>query len=107
METNKNIWSSVEIEHDHIATGSESLLEYARNAGQDQPDRCWLLDPRDVWVRNPHFTGTDTTHPDDDDGRPEPSWQDLATYSTESICDALRYADFRNRLADEPPFTLF
>jgi len=27
-------------EEDHIATGSESLAEFAFNAGMDNPDRC-------------------------------------------------------------------
>jgi len=53
-------------EEDHIATGSESLAEFAFNAGMDRPDRCWLLDTRDVWVRNPHYVGPDVPHPEDD-----------------------------------------
>ena len=51
---------------DHIATGSESLAEFARNAGADNPQQCWLLDDRDVWVRNPHYTGPEEPHPEDD-----------------------------------------
>lgn len=51
---------------DHIATGSESLAEFAHNAGMDNPDRCWLLDSRDVWVRNPFYTGPEEPHPEDD-----------------------------------------
>ena len=48
------------------ATGSESLREFAFNAGMDNPERCWLLDGRDVWVRNPHYRGPDVVHPEDD-----------------------------------------
>jgi hypothetical protein len=52
-------------EPDHIATGSESLAEFARNAGMDNPEHCWLLDPRDVWVRNPFYKGPPAPHPED------------------------------------------
>lgn len=51
---------------DHIATGAESLAEFARNAGMDNPDQCWLLDSRDVWVRNPFYNGPPVPHPEDD-----------------------------------------
>lgn len=57
-----------EQEFDHIATGSESLAEFARNAGMDNQDCCWLLDSRDVWVRNPYYNGPDQPHPEDDRG---------------------------------------
>ena len=51
---------------DHIATGSESLAEFAHNAGMDNPEQCWLLDGRDVWVRNPFYHGPEQPHPEDD-----------------------------------------
>jgi hypothetical protein len=51
---------------DHTATGSESLLEFAHNAGSDHSDRAWLLDPRDVWVANPFYQGPPVPHPEDD-----------------------------------------
>lgn len=50
----------------HIATGSESLAEFAHNAGMDNPEKCWLLDDRDVWVKNPFFQGEEERHPEDD-----------------------------------------
>lgn len=53
-------------EEDHIATGSESLREFAFNAGMDHPERCWLLDSRDVWVRNPFYSGPEEPHPEDE-----------------------------------------
>ena len=56
----------MDIENDHMATGSESLAEFARNEGIMRPDRCWLLDSRDVWVRNPYFVGKETPHPEFD-----------------------------------------
>jgi len=53
-------------EENRTATGAESLAEFAFNAGMDHPERCWLLDSRDVWVRNPHYHGPDVRHPEDD-----------------------------------------
>jgi len=52
----------------HIATGSESLAEFANNAGMDNPDKAWLLDSRDVWVKNPYYSGPPIPHPEMDDG---------------------------------------
>ena len=51
---------------DHIATGTESLAEFAHNVGMDNPDQCWLLDSRDIWVRNPFYNGPDQPHPEND-----------------------------------------
>jgi hypothetical protein len=51
-------------EESRLATGSESLREFAFNAGMDNPEQCWLLDSRDVWVRNPHYSGPDEPHPE-------------------------------------------
>jgi len=56
-----------EREQDHIATGGESLREFAFNAGMDHPEHCWLCDPRDVWVKNPHYTGPEQPHPEDNE----------------------------------------
>lgn len=53
-------------EEEHIATGSESLREFGFNAGMDNPTHAWLLDPRDVWVRNPFYHGPPQPHPEDD-----------------------------------------
>jgi hypothetical protein len=50
----------------HVATGSESLREFAENAGMDNVDHEWLLDGRDVWVRNPFYSGPVGRHPEDD-----------------------------------------
>jgi hypothetical protein len=51
---------------DHLATGAESLAEFAHNAGMDNVEREWLLDGRDVWVRNPFYSGPVGRHPEDD-----------------------------------------
>ena len=55
---------------DHLATGTESLDEFAHNAGMDNPNQCWLLDSRDVWVRNPFYHGPNQPHPEDDFSEP-------------------------------------
>lgn len=49
---------------ERVATGGESLNEFAHNAGAIQPTRAWLLDDRDVWVANPHYTGFPVPHPE-------------------------------------------
>lgn len=50
-----------------LREGSESLREFAHNAGMDNPDREWLLDPRDAWVKNPYYRGEPGPHPEDDE----------------------------------------
>jgi hypothetical protein len=52
---------------DRFPTQEEALNEYAYNAGMDNPEQCWLLNDRDVWVRNPHYTGPDQPHPEFED----------------------------------------
>lgn len=56
---------NMEEEIGRTATGSESLREFAHNAGMDNPDRPWLLDSRDVWVANPYYNGPPARHPED------------------------------------------
>lgn len=56
-----------------IASDSEAIKEYARNAGADHPERAWILTPWDVWERNPFYQGPPQRHPeayDDDYGLP-------------------------------------
>lgn len=50
-----------------MGLGDSTLSEWAFMAGRDQPDACWLLHPRDVWVQNPCFAGTPCPHPEDED----------------------------------------
>lgn len=83
-------------EEGHIATGSESLREFAFNAGMDHPERCWLLDSRDVWVRNPFYRGTDVRHPEDDDGSPEMPPELMTSAAVE--CEMAQFG------ADDIPF---
>lgn len=67
---------------DHLATGGESLAEFARNAGQDHPERAWLLDGRDVWVANPFYVGPPVPHPESDD----PAFGIIACNATNEQC---------------------
>ena len=39
--------------------------EYAHNVGRENEAAAWVLTDYDTWVRNPHYTGTDLTHPED------------------------------------------
>jgi hypothetical protein len=57
------------LEHDHLATMSESVMEWAANCGGDtcRIDRAWLLHDFDVWVANPHYTGPAQPHPECED----------------------------------------
>jgi hypothetical protein len=49
-----------------LATDSDAMYEYARNVGRENPDRAWILDPRDVWIKNPFYNGPSTRHPEDE-----------------------------------------
>lgn len=55
-----------EYEENHVATGGESLKEFAFNAGMDNPEKPWLLDDRDVWVKNPFYRGPLVLHPEEE-----------------------------------------
>lgn len=50
---------------DRTATYSESIKEYASNAGMDNPDTAWILTPYDTWERNPSYRGEPVPHPED------------------------------------------
>ena len=49
-----------------LATPSEAVAEFGRNAGAEFPDRAWLLHDWDVWVKNPHYAGPPVPHPESD-----------------------------------------
>lgn len=40
--------------------------EEARELGRLHPDRQWVLTDRDVWHRNPFYSGPEQPHPEDD-----------------------------------------
>jgi hypothetical protein len=50
---------------DQLATPSDAVREWAWNAGAERPEQAWLLHDWDVWVKNPHYTGSDVPHPED------------------------------------------
>ena len=56
-----------------VATVTEALREWAWNVGAYPRfiARQWLLTDYDSWERNPHYTGPDQGHPEDDDCSPE------------------------------------
>ena len=58
-----------EQEHcDQMASPMDSVREWAWNVGglQQYKDHQWLLNDRDVWVKNPKYTGPEQPHPEDD-----------------------------------------
>lgn len=55
-----------------FSSESEADRAYAAAVGAEHPDREWVLSDRDVWYRNPYFTGTRTEgHPEDEPFCPE------------------------------------
>lgn len=50
-----------------FATEMDSVREFARNVGRDEPERAWILTPQDVWMPNPFYHGPKQPHPEDDD----------------------------------------
>jgi hypothetical protein len=52
--------------NERVATDAEAMAEMAWNMGAERSDRAWLLDDRDVWVRNPHYVGPAVPHPEAD-----------------------------------------
>ncbi len=51
-----------------LATIAEADAEYARNVGYQRQHQAWILSDRDVWYRNPFYTGPAVRHPEDDAG---------------------------------------
>ena len=58
-----------------LATEAEADAEYARNVGAERPEQAWILSDRDVWYRNPAYTGPAVPHPEDYD----PAYDDEVT----------------------------
>lgn len=46
---------------------SAAIGEYARNHGELDTERAWILTPFDTWVKNPHYTGPAVPHPEEYD----------------------------------------
>lgn len=49
-----------------LATEAEACREFARNIGEEFPERAWLLTSFDTWERNPAYTGPAVPHPEAD-----------------------------------------
>jgi hypothetical protein len=43
----------------------EAVREWVWTVGQDRSDQQWVLSAYDTWERNPHYTGPDQGHPED------------------------------------------
>lgn len=50
----------------HYATDSEWDRQAAVELGAGRPDQAWILTDRDVWHKNPYYTGPAVRHPEDD-----------------------------------------
>lgn len=55
------------IEENMLATEDDAEREYTRNVGRERSDSEWILSDRDVWYRNPFYTGPKGRHPEDND----------------------------------------
>jgi hypothetical protein len=44
----------------------EAVREWVWTVGQDRADQQWVLSAYDTWERNPHYTGPDQGHPEDE-----------------------------------------
>lgn len=61
---------------EHLAMNFEALAdsEYAQEVGREHSDAAWILSDRDVWYKNPFYSGPEVQHPEsvieyyDDDG---------------------------------------
>jgi hypothetical protein len=76
-----------------LATMSQAVDEWARNVGHYPRfiAHQWLLHDYDVWVRNPHYTGPDQGHPEDDELTPE---QEAAFDFAERCADDTRDVEY-------------
>ncbi len=61
-----NIQEIEEAEFHHSSIAEWDAFE-AKLEGEKHPDRCWILSDRDVWYRNPYYTGPEQPHPDYDE----------------------------------------
>lgn len=48
------------------ATDADWDREAARERGREDPSSAWILTDRDVWHKNPFYTGPEQRHPEDD-----------------------------------------
>lgn len=55
-----------ELEDGMASSASEWNQADARQLGETNPDRAWVLTDRDTWVANPHYVGAPVPHPEMD-----------------------------------------
>ena len=65
------------------STDAEWDRAEAYERGSYKPDCQWVLTDRDVWHKNPHYSGPDQRHPEDEDYE-EISPEDASLFATEA-----------------------
>ena len=51
--------------NDHTPTGAGEWDQFeARDTGRHRPEQPWILSDRDVWHKNPFYTGPPVPHPE-------------------------------------------
>lgn len=79
-----------------LATVSDAISEWARNVGwHDRYKGCqYLLTDYDTWVINPHYTGPNQPHPEDDYAdRTEDEWEEADRLEAEDYIASLTFND--------------
>lgn len=83
------------IEEDMLATEDDAEREYTWNVGRERSDSEWILSDRDVWYRNPFYTGPKGRHPEDNDEcYNDDELRELAfidQFCPEAECDAMPF----------------
>lgn len=49
----------------HYSTDAEWDRAEAMEIGAAHPDRAWVCTGRDVWHKNPYYTGPEVPHPEE------------------------------------------
>ena len=65
MEIRFGIWLTT-LDLNKMSFMQEAVREWVWNVGQDRADQQWVLSNYDTWERNPHYTGPDQGHPEDE-----------------------------------------
>jgi hypothetical protein len=78
----------------YYSTASEWDRAEALEVGAEYPSQAWILTDRDVWHKNPFYTGPDVPHPEDDPehwaGRYDPDLPYLLDPAFDYDCDSYR-----------------
>jgi hypothetical protein len=81
------------------ATESDAEREYAYNFGMDNPNIAWVNTPRDSWEPNPHYTGPEEPHPEDDEAYEDiPAWR-AGRAEKRALLEVQRKANLEERYA--------